>query len=193
MTEIKVSVVMKKIKLFMLLLCAVTMISCDSQQKQAQTTKTDVSADDPAVEKAKEDIVGRIKKLYATIAQREEITDSFACRSWCDTVDAVENKDADVAEIGFFNDDLWTQMQDDNPDDFEVRDLKFLQLDVEKGTAMVDFVLWSSVQTVHQKFAFCHDDGEWRVHNIIRCNTDSDGKDSEFDFMEAMKEYLAEP
>ena len=43
-------------------------------------------------------------------------------------------------------------MQDDNPDDFEVRDIKFLQMDVENGTALVDFVLWSSIQTVHQKF-----------------------------------------
>ena len=184
---------MKKIKLTMLLLCAVTMISCNGQQKRVQTTNTEVSADDPAAKKAQEDIVSRINKLYSSLAQREESTDSFACRTWCDTVDAVDNKDAEIAEIGFFNDDLWTQMQDDNPDVFEVRDLKFLELDIEKGTALVDFVLWSPIQTVHQKFAFCHDDGEWRVHNIIRCDTDSDGKEKEFDFMEAMRDYLAEP
>ena len=177
--------------LIMLLLCVNSLSSCNSQQKQSQPES---AANDTKVEKAKEDIVGLIKELYGVIAQKkEESTERFACHTWWDTVVAVEKKDADVEEIGFFNDDLWTQMQDDNPDDFEVRDLKFLQLDVEKGTALVDFVLWSSVQTVHQKFAFCHDDGEWRVHNIIRCDTDSDGKDTEFDFMEAMREYLAEP
>ncbi len=180
--------------LIMLLLCVITSASCNSQQKQARAGTTDVAADDPKVEKAKENISGRIKELYALIAQeKEEGTERFACHTWWDTVAAVEKKDADLEEIGFFNDDLWTQMQDDNPDDFEVRDIKFLQLDVEKGKALVDFVLWSSIQTVHQKFEFCREDGDWRVHNIIRCDIDSDGKEVESDLMEVMRGYLAEP
>ena len=44
----------------------------------------------------------------------------------------------------------------DNPDDLKARDIQFEQLDVEKGTAMVSFILHSSVQTIHQKFTFCH-------------------------------------
>ena len=79
-----------------------------------------------------EDIVGRIKALYDNIAQRNETgVNQFACHTWWETVAAVEKKDAGEAEIGFFNDDLWTQMQDSNPDHFEVRDVKFLQLDAE--------------------------------------------------------------
>ena len=182
---------MKKI-MIMLLLCVLTSASCNSKQKQASTESTGVAADDPTTAKAKEDIAGRIKGLYAKIAQKEEGIEGYACHTWWNTVAAVDKKDAEVEEIGFFNDDLWTQMQDDNPDDFEVRDMKFLQLDVEKGTALVDFVLWSSVQTVHQKFAFCREDGDWRVHNIIRYNTDSDGNETESDLMQAMQDYLAE-
>ena len=179
--------------LIMLLLCVITSASCNGKQKQAQAGNTDVTADNPKVVKAKEDIVGRIKELYAVIAQKEgESTDRFACHNWWDMVEAVEKKDADLEEIGFFNDDLWTQMQDDNPDDFEVRDIKFQMIDVEKGTALVDFVLWSSIQTVHQKFEFCREDGDWRIHNIIRYNTDSDGKEAESDLMEGMRNYLAE-
>ena len=183
---------MKFSVLIMLLLCVNSLASCNSQQKQVQA---EIAADDPKVEKAKEDIVGHIKELYAVIAQKEkeESTERFACHTWWDTVAAVEKKDADLEEIGFFNDDLWTQMQDSNPDDFEVRDIKFLQMDVEKGTALVDFVLWSSIQTVHQKFEFCREDGDWRIHNIIRYNTDSDGKEAEADFMREMRNYLAEP
>ncbi len=54
-------------------------------------------------------------------------------------------------------------MQDTNPDYFEVRDVKFEELDVEKGTALVDFVLWSSIQTVREGGGF------WlRWHRSIR-------------------------
>ena len=182
---------MKKI-MIMLLLCVITSASCNSKQRQTLTGSTDVVADDPTTVKAKEDIAGRIKNLYAKIAQKEDGFESFACHTWWNTVAAVDKKDAEAEEIGFFNDDLWTQMQDENPDDFEVRDMKFLQLDVEKGTALVDFVLWSSVQTIHQKFAFCREDGDWRVHNIIRCDTDFDGHETETDMMQAMQDYLAE-
>ena len=183
---------MKKLLLLMVL-CAFASASCNSQQKQAQAANTDITTDNPKVEKAKEDIVGHIKDLYAIIAQKKEgNTERFACHTWWNMVAEVEKKDADIEEIGFFNDDLWTQMQDDNPDDFEVRDIKFLQLDVEKGTALVDFVLWSSIQTVHQKFEFCSEDGDWRIHNIIRYRTDSDGKEVELDMMKEMRNYLAE-
>ena len=141
-----------------------------------------------------EDIVGRIKALYDAIAQRNEAgVNKFACHNWWETVAAVEKKDAGEAEIGFFNDDLWTQMQDSNPDHFEIQNVKFLQLDAEKGTALVDFILYSTVQTIHQKFAFCREDGDWRVHNIIRCYPSFDGTEEEVDMMKGMKEYLAQP
>ena len=141
-----------------------------------------------------EEIVGRIKALYNTIAQgNEEGVQPFACHTWWDTVAAVEKKDAGEAEIGFFNDDLWTQMQDSNPDHFEVQDVKFLQLDAEKGTALVDFVLYSTIQVIHQKFVFCREDGDWRVHNIIRCYPSFDGTEEEVDMMKGMTEYLAQP
>ena len=145
-----------------------------------------------SVEKIEEDLVGRIKELYDVIAQKKEDTYRFACHTWWNTIAAVDRKDADVEEIGFFNDDLWTQMQDDNPDAFEVRDIKFLELDLKKGKALVDFVLWSSIQTVHQKFEFCREEGDWRVHNIIRYYTDSDGKEAEDNLLEAMISYLNE-
>ena len=176
-----------------MVLCAFASASCNSRQKQAQATNTDITTDNPKVKKAKEEIVGHIKELYAGTDRIGESNERFACHSWWETVAAVDKKDADLEEIGFFNDDLWTQMQDSNPDDFEVRDIKFQQMDVEKGTALVDFVLWSSIQTVHQKFEFCREDGDWRIHNIIRYRTDSDGKEVELDMMKEMRNYLAEP
>ena len=141
--------------------------------------KKQAEADDAKLQKemeAMESIVDHIEKLYETIAKHPERSlKRFACHTWWDAVEAVEERDAELEEIGFFNDDLWTQMQDTNPDEFEVRDVLFEELDVEEGTALVDFVLWSPIQTVHQKFRLCQEEGEWLVHDIIRINEYDDG------------------
>ena len=83
-------------------------------------------------------------------------------------------------------------MQDSNPNDLEARDIQFEQLDVEKGTAKVSFILHSSVQTVHLKFTFCREDGDWRVHDIIRFYKDPEGKESSSSLMKSMQNYLNE-
>lgn len=159
----------------------------DSISQQGQT------ADSTAL-KAKEEIVGIINELYAAASHNAtDIDGRFACHAWRDTVAAVNEKDARVEEIGFFNEDYWTMMQDANPDDLQARDIQFEQLDTEKGRATVGFILHSSVQTVHMKFAFCHEDGDWRVHDIIKFYNDSDGKESSFSYMESMQKYLNEP
>ena len=151
---------------------------------------TDIVADDSIAMKAKEDIAGLIKELYAAASQNAcDIDQRFACHAWRDTVAAVEKKDANVPEIGFFNDDYWTMMQDDNPSDLEARDIKFEELDVEAGTALVDYTLYSSVQTIHQKLRFCREDGDWRVHDIIRFYNDSDDKEVPTSLMESMQNY----
>ena len=159
--------------------------------------KKQAEADDAMTQKeteAMESIVDHIEELYETIAKHPERSlKPFACHTWWDAVEAVEERDAQLEEIGFFNDDLWTQMQDNNPDEFEVRDVQFEELDVEEGTALVDFVLWSPIQTVHQKFRLCQEEGEWRVHDIIRINEYDDGDESHYDMLEAMTHYLAEP
>jgi hypothetical protein len=108
-------------------------------------------------------------------------------------VAAVEEVDSKLAEIGFFNEDYWTEMQDDNPDDLEARDIRFEQLDVEKGTASVSFILHSSVQTIRRKFIFCQDDGNWRIHDIVRFYDEPDGEESSYSLMESMQSYLNEP
>ena len=162
--------------------------------KKTTGEKADAAPDDSTAVKAKEAIVDRINALYAAAAKNEAGLDGkFACHTWRNMVAAVEKKDANVAEIGFFNEDYWTEMQDSNPDDLEARDIKFEQLDVEKGTALVDFVLHSSVQTVHRKFAFCREDGNWRVHDIIQFNDDSDGKETSSSLLDAMRSYVNEP
>ncbi len=154
----------------------------------------DIAAMDSMAMKAKEDIAGLIKELYAAASQNaSDIDQRFACQAWRDTVAAVEKKDANLPEIGFFNDDYWTMMQDSNPSDLEARDIKFEQLDVEKGRATVDYTLYSSVQTVHQKLRFCREDGDWRVHDIIRFYTDSDGKEVQSSLMKSMQDYLSAP
>jgi hypothetical protein len=154
----------------------------------------DIAALDSMTVKAKEDIAGIIKELYAAAAQNaSDIDQRFACHAWRDTVAAVEKKDANVPEIGFFNDDYWTMMQDDNPSDLEARDIKFEELNVERGTALVDYTLYSSVQTIHQKLRFCREDGDWRVHDIVRFYNDSDDKEVPTSLMESMRSYLAEP
>ena len=153
----------------------------------------DIAAMDSMAMKAKEDIAGIIKELYAASQNASDIDQRFACHAWRDTVAAVEKKDANLSEIGFFNDDYWSMMQDSNPSDLEARDIKFEELDVEKGIALVDYTLYSSVQTVHQKLRFCREDGDWSVHDIIRFYTDADGKDVQSSLMESMQNYLAEP
>ena len=154
----------------------------------------DIAAMDSMAMKAKEDIADIIKELYAAASQNaSDIDQRFACHAWRDTVAAVEKKDANLSEIGFFNDDYWSMMQDSNPSDLEARDIKFEELDVEKGIALVDYTLYSSVQTVHQKLRFCSEDGDWRVHDIIRFYTDADGKEVQSSLMESMQNYLAEP
>ena len=159
--------------------------------------KKQAEADDAKLQKemeAMESIVDHIEKLYETIAKHPERSlKRFACQTWWDAVEAVEERDAELEEIGFFNDDLWTQMQDTNPDEFEVRDVLFEELDVEEGTALVDFVLWSPIQTVHQKFRLCQEEGDWRVHDIIRIDEYDDGDERQIDMLEEMTHYLAEP
>jgi hypothetical protein len=162
--------------------------------KKAQTESSEAVDNDSTAILAQEEMTGLIKELYAAKAKNEVGIDQlYACHTWRKMVAAVEEKDSHVAEIGFFNDDYWTQMQDSNPSDLEARDIKFEQLDVEKGRATVSFLLHSSVQVVRQKFEFCHEDGNWRVHNIIRYFQDVDGKEEESSLMEGMRSYLDEP
>ena len=102
---------MKKLVLTLLSPLALLMLSaCGGGQKTQVETAEAVDSTDL---KAKEEISGCVENLYTAIAMRQtEGLDSFACRNWWKTVDAVEEKDTHAAEIGFFNEDLWTQMQD---------------------------------------------------------------------------------
>ena len=168
------------------------LLSCGGKKTQAESADA-VGANSTEV-KAKEELVGLINDLYAAAAKNAgDIDGRFACHAWRKMVAAVNEKDSHVAEIGFFNDDYWTMMQDDNPNDLEARDIQFEQLDVEKGRATVSFILHSSVQDIHQKFTFCCEDGDWRVHDIIRFYNDADGKEIPTSLMESMKKYLNEP
>ena len=186
----KYDIVMRKS--ILMILALMMLIACGGKKTQAESA--DASVADSTDVKAKEEIVGIINELYAAAAQNAgDIDGRFACHAWRDTVAAVNEKDSHLAEIGFFNDDYWTEMQDANPDDLEARDIQFEQLDVEKGRAMVSFILHSSVQTIHQKFTFCREDGDWRVHDITRFYNDADGKEASFSFMESMQNYLNEP
>ena len=174
-----------------LIISALLMVSvCWGKNTQAPSTNAVVT--DPS--DVKKEIVTLIHELYSTIAKKEDVSidERFACHAWRNMVAAVNEKDKEVEEIGFFNDDYWTMMQDGIPDDLEARDIEFEQLDVEKGTAMVSYILYSSVQTIHQKFAFCREDGEWRVHDIIRFYTNADGQEEANSLMEAMQNYLNE-
>jgi hypothetical protein len=177
-----------------ILMIAAVMMFMACGGKKTQTESTDVVDIDSTAILAQEEMTGLIKELYAAAAKNETGIDQlYACHVWRKMVAAVEEKDSHVAEIGFFNDDYWTMMQDSNPVDLEARDIKFEQLDVEKGRAVVSFLLHSSVQDVRQKFEFCHEDGNWRVHNVIRFFVDPDGKEEESNLMEDMRSYLNEP
>ena len=178
-----------------ILMIAAVMMLMACGGKKAQTESADATADmDSTVILAQEEMTGLIRELYAAASKNEADLDQlYACHTWQKMVAAVEEKDSHVAEIGFFNEDYWTQMQDSNPSDLEARDIKFEQLDVEKGSATVSFLLHSSVQDVRQKFEFCHEDGNWRVHNIIRYFQDAEGKEEESNLMEGMRSYLDEP
>ena len=143
-------------------------------------------------ETAKEIVTRRINCLYEALAQQETNVDGrFACRSWLDLRNACSQKD-DIDETGLFADDIWTWMQDTNPSDLEARNIRFVSLDTAKGTADVDFILHSSVQTVHLMFSFCCEDGDWRVHNITRFNKDVDGGEWTINFRQEMNNFLSE-
>ena len=172
-----------------LMISMVMLLACGG--KKAQMKSTVVADNDSTAILAQQEMTGLIKELFAAEAKNEADVDQlYACHVWRETVAAVEEKDSQVAEIGFFNENYWTQMQDSNPADLEARDIKFEQIDVEKGRATVSFLLHSSVQDVRQKFEFCHEDGNWRVHNIIRYFEDADGKEEESNLMESMRNYL---
>ena len=114
-----------------LLISALLLMLSACAGKKAQTESTDAAVIDSTIVLTQEEIVGLIKELYAAAAKNEgDIDGRFACHAWRDTVAAVEAKDAHLEEIGFFNDDYWTEMQDSNPDDLEAREIKFEQLDV---------------------------------------------------------------
>ena len=154
-----------------------------------------MAANDNVQEREAQNIItGIINDLYAAAVSNEDYYDGrFACHTWIETVRAVENKDSKLEDIGFFNEDYWTEMQDGNPDDLEARDIKFEHLDLEQGTATVGFTLYSSVQVVKRKFSFCREEGEWRIHDITKFWTDEDGKEVAFDYLEGMRDYLYEP
>lgn len=180
-------------KSILMIAAMMMLMACGGKKAQTESTDTTAGMDSTAI-LAQEEMTGLIKELYAAEAKNEVGIDQlYACHTWRKMVAAVEEKDSHVAEIGFFNENYWTQMQDSNPSDLEARDIKFEQLDVEKGRATVSFLLHSSVQDVRQKFEFCHEDGNWRVHNIIRYFQDADGKEEESNLMEGMHRYLDEP
>ena len=91
--------------------------------KNTPTQGTDAVVAEPS--DAKKEIVAFIHELYSTIAKKENVSidERFACHAWRDMVAAVNVKDEEVEEIGFFNDDYWTMMQDGIPDDLEARDI----------------------------------------------------------------------
>ena len=118
---------MKKLLFALMVLCALPLSAFGA--KNTQAGRADVTIADSKEEKAKEVIVGLINELYAAAAQNaEDIDGRFACHAWRDMVAAVTEKDAQLEEIGFFNDDYWTMMQDANPDDLKARDIHFEQL-----------------------------------------------------------------
>ncbi len=173
-----------------ILLSALLLLACGGKEKQTKDTAVASSSE----EEAKEEIVGLIHDLYAAVADGDgNIDGRFACREWRDMVTAVETKDAELEEIGFFNEDYWTEMQDTNPDDLEARDIKFEELDTEEGKALVDFILDSPIQTIHLKFGLCKDDGEWLVHDIVRFYVNENAHEKSYSLMEAMHDYLNEP
>ena len=92
---------MKQRFLFLSVIALLVLSACGGGKKsqtesEGETDSTTVTAED--------EITAQIRSLYRAIAQKEESIDQrFACRAWRDTVAAVEEKDAHVAEIGFFN------------------------------------------------------------------------------------------
>ena len=183
------------------------LLACGGKQSQTKTKHADTDEQTSMVEEeskedlkeeskedSKEVIEALIHDLYAAAARNEgDIDQRFACHEWCDMVEAVKKKDAQLEEIGFFNEDYWTQMQDSNPDDLEAREIKFVEFDAEEGTALVDFLLDSSVQFGHLQFSFCRDDGEWRVHDIISFYVNANAHEDFTDYMVAMRDYLNGP
>ena len=171
------------------MLSALLLLACGGKEKKSAGADVEVTSE----RDAKEEIAELIHDIYAAAARNEgDIDRRFACREWRDMVAAVKKKDAQITDIGYFNEDYWTQMQDSNPDDLEARDIKFEELDEEGGKAVVGFLLESSVDIVHVKFVLCQDDGDWRVHDIIHFFVDPNGKEDFESYMETMQDYLNE-
>lgn len=172
------------------IIVALTLMLSACGGKKVRTGDADAAFADST---AKAEIVGVIDSLYAVAARNEgDIDGRFACHSWQEMVQAVNQKDSQLEEIGFFNEDYWTEMQDSNPDHFETHGIQFEKLDVEKDIAEVSFLLHSSIQDVKRRLTFCHEDGGWRIHDITQFYNDPDGKEVASSYREAMMSYLNE-
>jgi hypothetical protein len=144
-------------------------------------------------QKVQEELTSLIKTIYAEIANQNGETNNHACHTFIQLEEEVNKIDENLEDIGFFNEHIYTQMQDTEPDDIEVRNIKFEQMDVEKGTALASFeVRLADIQNVRMKFAFCREDGEWRVHDIIKFYIDADEKEAWGSYLEGMKNYVEE-
>ena len=176
-----------KIKSYLLISALLVLSACGGKK-----TKSSDAADSTAVLAVQDSITTVIKAVYAAAAHNEaDIELRFCCHAWRESEEAVGTmEDASEDEMMFFDMDCWTGMQDSNPEDLQVRDIRFDQLDMEKGTAVVSFIVDSSVQTVKRRLTFCREDGTWRVHDIVRFYDGPDGKEVEYSYMDGMQRYL---
>ena len=72
--------------------------------KKAQSESTDAADNDSTVILAQEEMTGLIKELYAAESRNEGGIDQlYACHVWRKMVDAVNEKDSHLAEIGSLN------------------------------------------------------------------------------------------
>lgn len=132
----------------------------------------DVSLTKEEIEKQqKDEIVERIKEIYAAVKKRRtsdisaSLEELYTTRGWREAIKSVTDKDAKSDdEIGFFDFDYWSMSQDDG--DLKVKNVKVVNIDVEKGTAIVTVELHNYGSVTPVELEMRYEDNSWRIHNF---------------------------
>lgn len=191
---------MKKNVMTMLLLCAVTMISCNSQKNQAQTSDADSTQvfEVPDTLNSVEAVVKQVNAVYDWLNQQREhfdednpqiqtIDERFGTKEWRQVREDAWEADRDCECGGFFD------FGDEGPlnpwlyDCYEGRvgadsiDAKILP----NGMAEVKFLVRDAVtiKGIPMRWLMRVEDGEWRVANIFF------EKDGGIDLLESLRDY----
>lgn len=149
-----------------------SIVSADSAANMKTAAATDETLTDEEAEvNQEEEIVERVKEIYAAVKRRKTSADfvkleqQYTTRAWRKALKAVSEKDAQSEdEVGFFDFDYWSMSQDDG--DLKIKKVKVASIDAEKGVATVTLELHNYGTVTPLELSMRHEDDSWRINNF---------------------------